>query len=93
MERCFGTGIKAKDRPIRLMNMSLRRFTGAMALSDCEEYWECHSGLSSCFTDLRPFIETLSIQDIKSLSKFIIDRTRRIQDKKDIEKVRTAYER
>ena len=87
MGRCFGTGIKAKDRPLRLMNMALKRFTGALTLSDCKEYWEYHSGLSSCFADLRPFIERLSVQDKKEFSKFTVDQIRAIRTKADVDKV------
>ncbi|KAH7391804.1 N-acetyltransferase B complex non catalytic subunit-domain-containing protein [Pyrenochaeta sp. MPI-SDFR-AT-0127] len=86
MDQCFGAGFQAKDRPLRLTYMKLRLFTGIPMLSDCKEYWEYHSGLSTCFADLRPFVETLSDEDQKNFSRFILDRTRGIQAESSIEK-------
>ena len=78
MDRCFGAGFHAKDRPLRLTYMHLRSFINTPMLSDCKEYWEHHFELSSCFTDLRQFVQRLPSKDQKDFSRFITNRTRDI---------------
>lgn len=87
MDQCFGADFQAKDRPLRLTYMKLRQFVGIPMLTDCKEYWGYHSGLSTCFADLRPFVETLSEEDQKSFSRFILERTRAVQAEVDIDRV------
>jgi hypothetical protein len=43
--------------------MHLRLNGGANVLSDCEEYFRNHSGLVSCFKDLKPFLELFEPED------------------------------
>ncbi|CAO2648943.1 Nn.00g098920.m01.CDS01 [Neocucurbitaria sp. VM-36] len=78
MDRCFGAGFHAKDRPLRLTYMHLRCFVNTPMLSDCKEYWEHHFELSSCFADLRQFVQRLPLEDQKDFSRFITNRTKEI---------------
>ncbi|KAF1845780.1 uncharacterized protein K460DRAFT_338347 [Cucurbitaria berberidis CBS 394.84] len=78
MDRCFA-GFEAKDRPLRLTYMKLRQFIGTPMLSDCKEYWDNHSELSSCFADLRPFVERLRVEDQKDFSMFITNQTKGVK--------------
>lgn len=92
MDRCFGSGFKAKDRPLRITYMSLRGFIRVPMLSDCQEYWEHHSGLPVCFTDLSGFVQGLPLEDRKAFHKFITDRTRDMGTHQGIDEVCTSVD-
>ncbi|EUC41961.1 hypothetical protein COCMIDRAFT_104795 [Bipolaris oryzae ATCC 44560] len=59
LHRAFGTELRTNDRAMSLTYMKLRHFVGVPMAGDCLAYWKNHSTLTSCFTDIRPFLETL----------------------------------
>lgn len=71
MKECFGTLLKAKDRPIQLTYMKLRQSIGQSMLSDCKQYFAHHARLTSCFEDLRPFVEWFHLDETNEFLDFI----------------------
>jgi N-terminal acetyltransferase B complex non-catalytic subunit len=69
--RAFGIEPQTRDRFIRLTYMSLRRFIGTKMLADCKVYWEHHSTLVTCFSDLKIFVQDFSPEDAADFYKFV----------------------
>ncbi len=83
----FGTNTEIKDRPVRLIYLHVRKYMGTLTVSDCKGYWEHHSALSSCFTDLRPLLETLPTGHLKEFCLFIQDHAKAAGSRVDTKKV------
>ncbi|KAH7401816.1 tRNA synthetases class I (M)-domain-containing protein [Phaeosphaeria sp. MPI-PUGE-AT-0046c] len=73
MSLCFGDKLEAKDRPLQLTYMKLRQYTGDLTLADCKDYFQQHSGLNSCFDDLRPFVASLWRQEVVQFLDFLYE--------------------
>jgi hypothetical protein len=58
------------------VRLALRRFLGHQLLDDCKDYWQHHSKLASCFTDIRRSVELLSTEDRVEFLGFIEEQTR-----------------
>jgi hypothetical protein len=44
-------------------------------LSDCKDYFQHHSHLTSCFNDLKPIVCRLPVEELKSFATFVLDWT------------------
>lgn len=87
MDRCFGAEFKAKDRALRLTYTRLRQFTNKLTLTDCKEFWEHHSSLGSCFSDLRSSVEYLCVADQFEFCHWIVAQAKDVGARSDPEKV------
>ncbi|KAF1836577.1 hypothetical protein BDW02DRAFT_566843 [Decorospora gaudefroyi] len=90
MNRAFGTELRTQARAVRLTYMSLRKFIGVPMLSDCKAYWEQHSILISCFTDLRPFVQDLEVECQREFRRFIDEYTSTAVVKSDSDQLEDA---
>jgi N-terminal acetyltransferase B complex non-catalytic subunit len=84
MEKCFGGGLPAKDRHARLTYMKLRHHIGELTLTDCKDYFEHYSTLTSCFDDLRPFLCHLPFEALEEFWDFTLARSASMQVKKPV---------
>jgi N-terminal acetyltransferase B complex non-catalytic subunit len=64
------------DRSLRLVRLAFRRYLGQELLADCKDYWQHHSRLVSCFTDMRRSVELLSAEERAEFLQFIEEQTR-----------------
>jgi N-terminal acetyltransferase B complex non-catalytic subunit len=55
--------------------MKLRHHIGELTLTDCKEYFEHYSTLTSCFDDLRPFLSQLPSKDLHEFWDFTLARS------------------
>lgn len=91
LERVFESESIKLDRSLRLVRLALRRVLGQELLADCKEYWQHHSQLASCFTDIRQSVELLNTEDRAEFLQFIEEHTRDSAPTADEGEVRSSF--
>jgi hypothetical protein len=71
VQKCFPTGIDAKDRPLRLTYIKLRDEIGTSMLEDCKAYFQHFSSTPSCFNDLKPIVCRLPDAELSQFRYFM----------------------
>lgn len=69
--KLFFSDSKVKYRQTHLLHIYVRHYLGKSSLSDYQEFFENHSRMASCFTDLQRRIEDLDAADTKKFEVFM----------------------